>query len=73
MANDGEIVLPAATEDTDFDPLVVFDVDPPQLVEKPEQVPSAIEIMAGAVCVRLDSATPAGRIADIVRALGASA
>ena len=73
MAKDGELVLPAATVETDFAPLVVFDVEPPQPVEEPEQVTSAIEIMAGAVCVRLDSATPAGRIADIVRALGASA
>ena len=73
MAKDGDLVLPAPTAETDFAPLVVFDVEPPQPVEEPEQVTSAIEIMAGAVCVRLDSATPAGRIADIVRALEVSA
>jgi len=32
-----------------------------------------IEIMAGPVAVRLDGATPAGRIAEIVRALGGGA
>jgi transposase len=73
MAKDGDLVLPAPTAETDFAALVVFDVEPPQPVEEPEQVTSAIEIMAGAVCVRLDNATPAGRIADIVRALEVSA
>lgn len=73
MAKDGDLVLPAPTAATDFAPLVVFDVEPPQPVEEPEQVTSAIEIMAGAICVRLDSATAAGRLADIVRALEVSA
>lgn len=69
LAKDGDLVLPAPTTEADFAPLVVFDVDPPQPVEEPEPVTTVIEIMAGAVCVRLDGATPAGRIADIVRAL----
>lgn len=73
MAKDGDLVLPAPTAEADFAPLVVFDVEPPQPFEEPEPVTTVIEIMAGAVCVRLDGATPADRIADIVRALGVDA
>ena len=73
LAKDGDLVLPAPTGEADLAPLVVFDIEPPQPVEEPEPVTTAVEIMAGAVCVRLDGATPAGRIADIVRALEVSA
>ena len=73
MAKDGELVLPAPEAEAEFAPLVVFDVEPPPSVEGPEPVHPAIEIMAGSVSVRLDGATPAGRIADIVRALGVGA
>ncbi|TCS65218.1 transposase [Primorskyibacter sedentarius] len=72
MAKDGDLVLPAPDAEADFAPLVVFDVDAPP-VEEPETAPPVIEIVAGAVSVRLDNATPADRIADIVRALGVGA
>lgn len=73
MAKDGDLVLPAPEAGVKFAPLVVFDVEPPSPAEAPEPVTSVVEIMAGAVAVRLDGATPAGRIADIVRALGGGA
>ncbi len=73
LAKDGELVLPAPEPDADFAPLVLFDVESPPPTEDTESTTSVIEIMAGPVAVRLDSATPAGRIADIVRALGGGA
>jgi len=73
MAKDGELVLPAPEADADFAPLVLFDVESPPRAEDKEPTPSAIEVMAGPVAVRLDGATPAGRIAEIVRALGGGA
>jgi len=73
MAKDGDLVLPAPEAQADFAPLVVFDVEPPPSVKDTELVQPAIEIVAGSVSVRLDGATPAGRIADIVRALGVGA
>jgi transposase len=72
MAKDGDLVLPAPDAEADFAPLVVFDVEAPP-AEEPETVPPVIEIVAGAVSVRLDGAAPADRIADIVRALGVGA
>ncbi len=73
MAKDGDLVLPPPEAEADFAPLVVFDVEPPSPTEAAEPVTSTVEIMAGAVAVRLDGATPAGRIAEIVRALGGGA
>ncbi len=73
LAKDGELVLPAPEPDAGFAPLVLFDVESPPPTEDTEPTTSVIEIMAGPVAVRLDSATPAGRIADIVRALGGGA
>ncbi len=70
MAKDGDLVLPALEAETDFAPLVVFDVEPTPPVADTGVALPVIEIMAGSVAVRLDGATPAGRIADIVRALG---
>lgn len=73
MARDGDLVLPALETETAFAPLVVFDVETPQPVEDRDPAHSAIEIMAGSVAVRLNGATPAARIAEIVRALGGGA
>lgn len=70
MARDGDLVLPAPEGEVKFAPLVVFDADSRPRAEDAEPAASVIEIMSGSVAVRLDGATPAGRIADIVRALG---
>lgn len=73
MAKDGKLVLPAPEAEAEFASLVVFDGEPPLLGEEPGLVTSMIEIMVGPVSVRLDGSTPAGRIAEIVRALGGGA
>lgn len=73
LARDGDLVLPAPEVEAGFAPLVVFDVEPAPPISDMEVAPPAIEIMAGAVVVRLDGATPAGRIAEIARALGGGA
>lgn len=73
MAKDGELVLPAPEDDADFAPLVLFDVGSPPPAKDTEAAASVIEITAGSVSVRLDDATPAARIGDIVRALGGGA
>ena len=73
MAKDGDLVLPAPEAGVEFAPLVVFDVELPPPAQEPELAASEIEIRTGSVAVRLDGATPAGRIADIVRALGGGA
>ena len=73
MAKKGDLVLPAPEAEADFAPLVVFDVEPTSPTADTEAALPAIEIMAGAVAVRLDGATSAGRIAEIVRALGGGA
>jgi transposase len=68
-AKDGALVLPAPEPGTDeamFAPLVVRDV--------PDAAPVAeMRIAVGDVTLHLDWDTPAGRIAEIVRALGAQA
>lgn len=70
MARDGDLVLPAPDAEAEFAPLVLFDVAPVQPIKDMVAATAAIEIMAGAVVVRLDGTTPAPRIAEIVRALG---
>lgn len=69
MAKDGKLVLPAPEEGTDFAPLVVFDVEPSPLPDVPPSATAVIEMVAGAVTLRLDGTTPAVRIAEIARAL----
>jgi len=68
-AKDGALVLPAPDPDVDeamFAPLVVRDV--------PDAAPVAdMRIAVGDVTLHLDGDTPAARIAEIVRALGAQA
>lgn len=70
MAKDGDLVLPVLEEEAAFAPLVVFE-DPPS-PPVPDVAPSTqpIEIAAGDILVKLDGATPATRVAEIVRALG---
>ncbi|WP_037306764.1 transposase [Ruegeria halocynthiae] len=67
MAKDGDLVLPVLEEEAAFAPLVVFE-EPPALEVMPSTQP--IEIAAGDLLIKLDGATPAVRIAEIVRALG---
>ena len=73
LAKEGDLVLPAPESGAEFAPLVVFDVEGSPPAEEAEPVTAAIEIMAGSVAVRLDSATPAARIGEIVRGLGGGA
>ena len=79
-ARDGKLVLPAMEDDGFcFAPLVLFDEDTcsvPTLPERPcqseAQLLGSIEIALGQVTIRLDGATTATRIAEIVRAIGPS-
>ena len=73
MARDGDLVLPAPEGEAEFAPLVVLDDESRPTAADAAPAPAAIEIMVGSVAVRLDGATPAGRIAEIVRALGGGA
>ena len=69
LARDGRLVLPAADTDLAFAPLVVRaerSCDPGPVGER-------LEVVLDKVAIRLDAATPAGRIAEIVSALIASA
>lgn len=69
LAKDGKLVLPAPAVEAEFAPMVVFDGESPPPAASAEPSRSAIEIMVGAVTVRLDGATAASRIAEIVRSL----
>lgn len=76
-ARDGRLVLPAlAADDLCFAPLVLREEEAPAMRMAQEQSspdPQAlgpVEIVMGQVILRLDGATPAARIAEIVRAIG---
>ena len=79
-ARDGKLVLPALADDCFcFAPLVLSDghaVSVPAQPERSDQSEAQplgfIEIAVGPVTIRLDGATTATRIAEIVRAIGAS-
>ncbi len=69
LAKDGRLVLPALRDEAEFAPLVLRDAaagSPPDL---PDPQDGRVEIAMGSVTIRLGGATPAGRIAGIVRAL----
>ncbi len=68
LAREGKLVLPALPEpEPAFAPMVVE-----ELTDRTVDAGSAtLEIVCGDVVVRLDAETPAARIAEIVRALGA--
>lgn len=70
MAKDGDLVLPILEEETTFAPLVVFEDPPAPPVPDVAPSPQPIEITAGDLLIKLDGATPAARVAEIVRALG---
>ena len=68
MAREGKLVLPALAEEPSFAALVVReDVD---AAPEPAQL-WPLDLICGAVTVRLDARTSAARIAEIARALNA--
>ena len=69
LARQGRLVLPAADADMAFAPLLVGAESPGD----PGPAGARLDVVLDRVTVRLDAATPAGRIAEIVSALNASA
>ena len=69
LARDGRLVLPAADADVEFAPLVVRAEEPCA----PGPSGERLEVVLDKVTVRLDAATSAVRLAEIVSALNASA
>lgn len=67
MAREGKLVLPVIPEEVEFAPLVVREEAPAM----PLPASSTLDVIRGAVTVRLDATTPVGRIAEIARALNA--
>jgi transposase len=68
LAREGKLVLPALPEpEPAFAPMVIE-----ELTDRTVDAGDArLEIVCGDVVIRLDAATPAARIAEIIRALGA--
>lgn len=66
LAKDGKLPVPDLAG-AEFAPVVIEPSDP-----KPLDPATPIEIVSGAIVIRLDAATPALRIAEIVQALGTS-
>ena len=74
LAKDGALVLPVEDGDVPgavFAPLVVCDAKAPTPDADNRPAGRGIRIVVGDVVLHLDADTPAGRIAEIVRALGA--
>ena len=69
LARDGRLVLPAADRNVEFAPLVIRAEGPCD----PGPIGERLEVVLDKVAVRLDAATLAYRIAEIVSALNASA
>ena len=75
QAKDGALVLPALNGEEHepvFAPLVVCDAEPATLDADARQARGEVRIAVGDVVLHLDFGTPAVRIAEIVRALGAA-
>jgi len=73
MAKDGVLVLPATDcegHEPVFAPLVVCDAELSTPGADERQARGEVRIAVGDVVLHLDASTPAGRIAEIVRALG---
>ncbi len=66
LAKDGKLPVPNLAG-AEFAPVVFEPPDP----EPRDAAISPIEIVSGDIVIRLDTATPATRVAEIVRALGA--
>lgn len=75
LAKDGKLILPVAAAPSGFAPLVLYDEGPSSPSSTTASVKGAppIEIVVGEVSLRLAAETSAGRIAEIVRAVGSSA
>ena len=69
LARQGRLVLPAADADMAFAPLLVAAESPGD----PVPAGAHLDVVLDRVTIRLDAATPAGRIAEIVSALNAAA
>lgn len=67
LAKDGKLVVPDLAG-AEFAPVVIEQVEAPPVVASN----SPVDIILGAITVRLDATTPVGRIADIAHALNAS-
>jgi transposase len=68
QAREGKLVLPNL-EGMSFVPVSVEEVSPVSANLEPPGSGSTLEILKGSVVIRLDAATPACRIAEIVSAL----
>jgi transposase len=73
LAREGHLVLPAPSAEAEFAALVLCDASGAPPFDKVERLPGPIEVVAGSVTIKLDTSTPACRIAEIVRALGEGA
>jgi transposase len=69
MAREGKLVLPAVSAEPSFAALVVR--EDVEATPDPDP-PSPLDLICGAVTVRLDAGTSAVRIAEIARALNTS-
>jgi len=67
LAKDGKLVVPDLAG-AEFAPVVLEPLEAPPVVASN----GAVEIIHGGVTIRLDAATPAGRIVEIAHALNAS-
>jgi transposase len=67
LARTGRLVLPAVPSDCGFAPIFLHQDPVPQ-----PAMAGALDVIRGEVTLRLDAATPAMRIAEIVRALNAT-
>ena len=73
LARDGKLVLPALEDEPTFAPLVLCDAEISPAASGNAAPRSQIEIVSGGVLLRLDGATPAARVAQIVHALAGRA
>jgi len=70
LARQGKLVLPEDDEVGFFAPVCVED-DAPSRSGSAPILAGTVDVISGGVTVRLDGATPAARIAEIAKALGA--
>lgn len=73
LAREGRLVLPAPSAEAEFAARVLGDAEVSLPFDRTARQPVPIEGVVGSVTMKLDTSTPAGRIAGIVRALGEGA